>query len=79
MKWMSLKKYYNATDALAVPDTAVPCKVVAVTGYAGDWRAYRGPADWTDEDVAAHGDTIIREAAEGLFPTFRNIGLRYGG
>lgn len=79
MKWMSLQAYYMATDELAVPDTAVPCKVVAVTGHAGDWRAYRGPAEWTDEAVAAHGDAIIREAAEGLFPTFRNIGLRYRG
>lgn len=77
MRWMPLETYYNATDELAIPDTVVSCKVVARTGYAGDWIAYRGPSDWTDEAVAAHGDTIIREAAEGLFPTFRNIGLRY--
>ena len=79
MKWMPLEKYYNATDELAIPNTAVPCKVVAVTGHNGDWRAYRGAAYWSDETVAAHGDVIIREAAEGLFPTFRNIGLRYRG
>ena len=79
MKWMTLERYYNATDALAIPDTAVPCKVVAVTGHAGDWAAYRGQSYWGDERVAESGDKIAREAAEGLFPTFRNIGLRYRG
>ena len=76
-KWMPLVDYYNATDELATPDTAVPCKVVAITGYGGDWAAYRGPSDWTDEMIAEQGDKKTQLAAEGLFPTFCNIGLRY--
>lgn len=75
--WMALQDYYNATEELTVPLTAVPCKVIAITGYSGDWAAYRGPSDWTDSRVARHGDKVIREAAEGLFPTFRNLGLSY--
>ena len=76
-QWMALKDYYNATDELTIPDTAVPCKVVAVTGYGGDWAAYRGPSDWTDDMVARQGDKISRLAAEGLFPTYRYLDLRY--
>jgi hypothetical protein len=56
---------------------AIPCKVVAVIGHSGDWTAYRGPSDWTDEQVAQSGDKITKEAAEGLFPTIRNLGLRW--
>ena len=77
MRYIPLEQYYIMTDELIVPDTAVACKVVAVTGWSGDWAAYRGPSDWTDEQVAKQGDKITAEAAEGLFPTFRNIGLRY--
>ena len=77
MRYIPLEQYYNMTDELTKPDTAVTCKVVAVTGWSGDWAVYRGPADWTAEEVARQGDKIAREAAEGLFPTFRNVGLFY--
>jgi hypothetical protein len=76
-KWVTLEEYWNLSKDLTTPWTAIPCKIVAVTGVAGDWTAYRGPADWTDEDVARRGDKIDREAAEILFPSMVHLGLRW--
>ena len=52
-------------------------KVVALAGYVNDWAAYRGPSSWSDEDVAAGGDKISKEAAEALFYAFANSGREY--
>lgn len=79
-KWISLYDYYSEGPTLldrAVVGTAIACKVVAVVGGSGDWAAYRGLADESDEHVARSGDKISQEAAEGLFPTFRDMGFRY--
>jgi hypothetical protein len=52
-------------------------KVVALVGYHKvDWAAYRGPTTWSDEQVAATGDKITRDAAFALFPTLAGT-LRY--
>jgi hypothetical protein len=59
------------------PDDAIALRVVAVVGYGGEWAAYMGLSDWTDEDVVHQGDKILREAAEGLFPQFVRAGLVY--
>lgn len=60
----------NEGDAFAL-------KVVAVAGHADDWAAYRGPSDWTDEEVASSGDKLAKEAAEALFYVMRNSGRTY--
>jgi hypothetical protein len=69
------------------PVTVRPCelqpgdrlgfKIIALIGSAGDWAAYRGLTDWSDEQVAAEGDKIPREVAEGLFYAPRAAGLVY--
>lgn len=76
---MTMREYYNLSPDDVQPDMAVVCKVAAVVGYAGDWAAYRSPSDVSDEEAVMHGDKLTRAAAEGIFPTFRNAGLRYRG
>ena len=61
MRYIPLEQYYNMTHDLTTPDTAVICKVAAVTGWHGDWAAYRGPSDWTAEQVARSGDKMACE------------------
>ena len=50
------------------PGDAVAHKIVAVVGQVGDWAAYVGPTDWTDEQVADRGDKLSRATAEAFFP-----------
>ena len=52
-------------------------KIVAVIGHMGDWAAYRGLTDWTDEEVASSGDKLSREAAEALFYAPTAVGFTY--
>ena len=54
-------------------------KVIAVIGYGHDWAAYKGLVDWTDEEVATHGDKLSKKAAEELFYAPKAAGLRYRG
>jgi hypothetical protein len=58
------------------PGTATPMKVVAVA-HGPYWTAYRGPSDWSDRDVAEHGDKLLESVARGLFYAFANSGLKY--
>ena len=63
-------------DKTNVPPTAlsegdmVAIKVVAVAGAVGDWAAYFGPSDWTDEQVAENGDKLAEFQARPLFYCF---------
>jgi len=57
-------------DAFAV-------KIVATAGHADDWAAYRGPSHWSDEQVAATGDKLLKEQAEPLFYVLRESGRQY--
>jgi hypothetical protein len=59
------------------PDDTLGYKIIAVIGYNGDWAAYAGLTDWTDEQVAAGGDKISKEAAEALFSAPKYAGLKY--
>jgi len=56
---------------------AIALKVVAVAGGGHEWAAYQGFSDWSDDNVAASGDKISAEAAEALFPQFKNADWRY--
>jgi len=44
-------------------------KVIAVIHSDHFWTAYRGLTDWSDDRVAAEGDTVPFEAARLLFST----------
>lgn len=59
--------------------TAAAIKIVAWAGGGGDWAAYLGPSDWSDQKVAEEGDKITRAAAESLFPAFKWSGRYYRG
>jgi hypothetical protein len=64
------------------PDDMLGYKIIAVIGFAGDWAAYAGLTDWSDEEVAGSGDKISREAAEAaeaLFSAPKIAGLKYRG
>jgi hypothetical protein len=52
-------------------------KIIAVVGYAGDWCAYRGLTDWTDEEVARSGDRIEEDTARALFYALNYSELKY--
>jgi hypothetical protein len=79
MNWLTLNEYYmTSPDELEIGQK-VAVKVVASVGswrnhdgIPGDWAAYCGPSDWSDEEVARAGDKIDRQAAEALFPTLRD-------
>ena len=59
------------------PDDKLGFKVIAVIGTGGDWAAYYGLTSWTDEEVAAGGDKLNKEAAENLFHAPVAAGLKY--
>ncbi len=59
------------------PGDKIGFKVIAVIGHANDWAAYRGWTDWTDEQVAAEGDKLSKEAAEALFYAPVAAGMTY--
>jgi hypothetical protein len=59
------------------PGDNLGLKIIAVIGTGGDWAAYCGLTVWTDEEVAAHGDKIYKEAAERLFYAPVAAGLKY--
>ena len=65
------KRRYRDKRVVAPDDVvegdAFALKVVAVTGAANDWTAYQGPSDWTDDQVAEHGEKLLSEAAKILF------------
>jgi len=46
---------------------AFAIKVVAVARGEGHWQCYSGPSDWSDEEVAAKGESVYSEAAKSLF------------
>ena len=71
-----LNYYYKGLDALN-PGNSIAIKVVATLGYSGDWAAYRGLSHEDDQEIAESGDKLSKEAAEALFPSFKNAGLRY--
>ncbi len=65
------KRRYRDKRVVAPDDVkegdAFAIKVVAVVGAANDWTAYQGPSDWTDDQVAEHGEKLLSEAAKLLF------------
>lgn len=69
--------WMNVSPTELVPGTAIALVVVAVTGDGNDWAAYMGPGDSDPEYIARHGDKLLREAAEALFPQYRRIGRHY--
>lgn len=61
-----------------MPGVAVSMKIVAVVGGSGfDWAAYQGPTSWSDEEVAKHGDKLLKSYAEPLFREMTIAGLVY--
>ena len=44
-------------------------KIVAVIYPSNQWAAYMGLTHWDDDYVANHGDKIIKDIAEKLFPS----------
>jgi len=54
-------------------------KIIAVIGGTGDWAAYRGPTNLSDDEIAKSGEKISKEAAEELFYAPRAAGLHYRG
>lgn len=42
-------------------------KIVAVIGSVGDWAAYVGPNNWSDEMVAKSGIKLSESTARELF------------
>ena len=59
------------------PGDMLGYKIIAVIGYAGDWAAYKGLADWNDDKVANSGDKLSGEAAEAIFYAPVAAGLIY--
>jgi len=59
------------------PEDRTAMKVVAVVGHANDWAAYKGPSDWSDDDVARNGDKIGEEEAKRLFYSLGHSDLVY--
>lgn len=59
------------------PGDRLGYKVIAVIGQRGDWAAYCGLTDWTDDEVAEGGDKLSQETAESLFYAPRVAGLNY--
>ena len=54
-----------------------PVQVVGVALPGENWAAYRGPSDWTPEQVAQQGDKIMGECARLLFYALAMSGRRY--
>lgn len=77
MATTKIKNAYNATEADIQPGAKFGYVIVAEVGHDNDWAAYRGPADWSPERVALHGQRISKEAAEDLFPIMKWVGLHY--
>lgn len=59
--------YMSMSPSCVLDGDAFAIKVVAVAGYDGDWTAYVGPTDWTDEQVAEQGDKLTEAQAGALF------------
>ena len=47
---------------------SVPCDVVAVFGAVGDWAAYCGARQLSDEEIRDCGVKLYAKEAEPLFP-----------
>ncbi len=56
---------------------AFAIKVVAVAGFAGDWAAYIGPSDWSDDSVANAGTKLLASVAKPLFYVMAMSGRGY--
>lgn len=67
---LAIKNAYTVHPHEIEPGDIFPYMIVAVAGWGyDDWVAYRGPADWTPQQVADDGDKIDELAARLLFPT----------
>lgn len=55
---------------------SVKVVAVAVVGAVGDFTAYMGPADWSDEEVAARGDRVPERVGRELFHVCRLLRYR---
>ena len=73
---MVYKNHYTTRPSELQPDDRFAIKVVAVVGSNGDWTAYFGPTEWSDDAVAAGGDKIPQRAAENLFVVCRYLKWR---
>ena len=58
-------------------DDVIAVKIMAVAGHGHSWAAYMGNTGQDDEDIIKNGDKINQEAAEVMFPQFKNAGWRY--
>jgi hypothetical protein len=53
---ISRGQVYKHGGTFLAPGDTVPVKFVTVIGYAGDFAVYMGESNWTDKEVAEHGD-----------------------
>jgi hypothetical protein len=72
------KNAYTTSPQDVEPSDKFAWKVVAVVSFnnAVDWAAYRGPTDWSDDEVAMSGSKLKEGTARGLFPLLSNIPYR---
>lgn len=75
-------EYHSVDPITAIPARLKPgdilaFRVVAVIGNNNDWIAYRGYSDWSDEEIAMHGDEMSKKTAEQLFHAPKVAGLKY--
>lgn len=74
-----LKEMRDTSPSDVQDNDAVVFKVVAVAYSGGGfWRAFRGPSEWSDQEIADHGDEIPEEAANLLFFALAHSGRVYG-
>ncbi len=77
MSEYNFRSAYMARPYTLKSGDAMAYKCVAVVGDVGDWAAYYGYTDKTDEQIARNGDKMNQKAAEALFPVCVNAGLRW--
>jgi len=72
------KNAYTTSPKDVEPGDKFAWKIVAVVSphNAVDWAAYRGPTNWSDDDVAMSGSKLRESAARYLFPILSNIPYR---
>ena len=79
MRYNKLENPKSFVPANIQADDYMAYRVVAVARLPQGWTAYKGPSNWTDEQILDEGDKISEEAARGLFPAFDRSGRHYYG
>ena len=75
---MRFKNLYTTSPNDVEDGDALAVKIVAVARD-GHWKAYRGPSDWSDVEVAMAGVELLPEQAAPFFDVLRNSERQYGG